>query len=170
MTEFTESGDAERVTTAAIALDDINHQIDIAGQVVDLAPAHRVRDYIRDTLRQVAGDMIDGPASPDQIKARLTAHGQAERDYTDFSNAAIDAGLAGFENDDDTGSPPIWTLLCRAPAWWSSDLLEAGVDNLHILAVAYRTLMYGDVAPEGHVRENIDGLVLKRIINQLLAA
>jgi hypothetical protein len=161
--------DAERIAVAALALGRIKQQIDIAGQSVDLTSAYRVRDYAQDTLRQVCVVMIDGPASPDEIKARFGTHEQAERDYTDFTSAAIDAGLAGFE-DNDEGVLPIWDLICAVPSWWSTDLLKAKTDNLHLLAVAYRSLSFGETGPEGLVKDNIDGLILKQIVDQLLAA
>lgn len=164
--------DAERIAVAALALGRIRHQIDIAGQAIDLTSAYRARDYAQETLRQVCFAMIDGPASPDQIKARFLAHEQAERDYSDFTSAAIDAGLAGFEDNEgrDDGVLPVWDLICAVPSWWSTDLLKAKVDNLHLLAVAYRSLSFGETGPEGLVKDNIDGLILKQIVDQLLAA
>jgi hypothetical protein len=161
--------DAERIAVAALALGRIRHQIDIAGQAIDLTSAYRARDYAQETLRQVCFAMIDGPVSPDQIKARFLAHEQAERDYSEFTTLAIDAGLAGFE-DNDEGVLPVWALICAVPSWWSTDLLKAQTNNLHLLAVAYRSLSFGETGPEGLVKDNIDGLILKQIVDQLLAA
>ena len=147
---FDASENTERLIIASHAFDAIARLI-TASKGTGLAKAHCVRDYVRDTLGQVTGDAINGPASPQDLSDRLVAHAKAERDYM----AIVDGDLDG----------PIWDLLCATPHWWSEDLIEMENTDPRTLGLAYQAIFSWDLdGLSSDTMRGTDAQILARLL------
>ena len=149
---------ANRIDCTAKALDWITRQIDTCGQSADRTPAYRVRDYIRDTLRQLTDDILSGPASSEALKARILAHFRAEKDYHAFE-------VSDERSEDADGKSPVMELIIWAPSWWSEDLIETENTDPSTLGLAYQALFFYDADSfPTNVCDNIDSEILTRLL------
>jgi hypothetical protein len=144
------SENTERLIIASHAFDAISRLI-AASTDTSLAKAHCVRDYVHDTLGQVSGDAINGPATPQDLSNRLVAHAKAERDYI----ALVDGDLDG----------PIWDLLCATPHWWSEDLIDTQNTDPRTLGLAYQAIFSWDLdGLSSDTTRGTDSQILARLL------